>query len=419
GIDDPIKIIQEYPDNNNYPNNFCSVHVITTKGEIYYIRGGDEVVFKQNDVPYPVTTMYTFTSDRGNRKTGDIYFGTTKGIYLRQAGSSTTTKIDGINGFIAVITPHTNEYNDTHIIKIVSDSETTELVRRQNNNYRLVINNDDDDWKAVISNILNNNYEYYGNSQSERNIRVTSRGFNDYRQSFANIITNLFLTNNNNNFVRNNDQNWWTINPQIGHFIIEVSFTQSSSTSNRLELVFSRQNLYLTGFIIRNQNGNSNYYYFSDANVREINNVDNNISLGFGGSYGELIKNDLDISWENIRDSFISLRNYNHNSRKESALRRDLASIILVTSEAMRFGDRIFSRIGETTQFFNTNNHKKGEFFSWNEEYKKIVNNWGTISDLARNREMNRPSNTNENDWDIFLLAIVYLTIAKNPTNRQ
>ncbi len=115
GIDGTIAIIQDYPNNINYYHFLGNVHVITTKGEIYYINGSNLSVRKETDVPYPVTTMETFKWGITNRKivTSDILFGTTNGVYLRKAGESTTTRINGIDGTIAIIQDYNN---NAHVI---------------------------------------------------------------------------------------------------------------------------------------------------------------------------------------------------------------------------------------------------------------------------------------------------------------
>ncbi|RUO86027.1 hypothetical protein D9R21_05445, partial [Spiroplasma endosymbiont of Megaselia nigra] len=89
-------------DNNNF----------SVKNDIYYLNGQNYV--NKETIPYPVTTMYTFTKNEYGRNIGDVYFGTTNGVYLRKSGELTTTKIDNIDNSIALIQYHGN--GSVHII---------------------------------------------------------------------------------------------------------------------------------------------------------------------------------------------------------------------------------------------------------------------------------------------------------------
>ncbi|RUP70432.1 hypothetical protein D6D54_09645, partial [Spiroplasma poulsonii] len=73
-----------------------SVHIIDGQGKIYWVSPNGNAR-ADNDVPYPVTTMYTFTKNEYGRSTGDTYFGTTNGVYLRKNNELGTTKINGID----------------------------------------------------------------------------------------------------------------------------------------------------------------------------------------------------------------------------------------------------------------------------------------------------------------------------------
>ncbi|WP_353487257.1 C39 family peptidase, partial [Spiroplasma phoeniceum] len=173
----------------------------------------------QTDVPYQITTMYTFTSDGGNRKRGDIYFGTTNGVYLRKAGESTTTKIEGINETIMFIEAYsdniTDSINSVHIIKlnkintINNTTKTPSLNRRTDNNNNRIINlnsviQQEDYWcgPAIAEAVLryfglqsaNNNYNTQTNYQFQRtltrlmNTQRDGTTMNDWIHGINNII---------------------------------------------------------------------------------------------------------------------------------------------------------------------------------------------------------------------------------------
>ncbi|WP_375315273.1 hypothetical protein [Spiroplasma endosymbiont of Tipula paludosa] len=189
-INDPVVLIQHYNHNNN-----GSVHVITFKGDVYYIDG-NSVANKQTIASNPVITMYTFTTDGGNRKIGDIYFGTTNGIYLRKAGETTATKINGIDGPIMFIKTYPDKINSVHIIKLNLLNKNTPtnsptLNRRANNNriINLILNSvtqQEDFWcgPAIAEAIL----RYFGLQSADNNFN------NQTNQQFQNTLAQRMNT---------------------------------------------------------------------------------------------------------------------------------------------------------------------------------------------------------------------------------
>ncbi|WP_342224513.1 hypothetical protein [Spiroplasma endosymbiont of Asaphidion curtum] len=96
GINNAVAEIKDVNDNYN------SVFVRTNNGEAYYLNGRGEL--SKYNVPFPVTTIYRFEKSGAGRNVGDVYFGTTNGVYLAKMGSWTAdTKINGINKEIVSI----------------------------------------------------------------------------------------------------------------------------------------------------------------------------------------------------------------------------------------------------------------------------------------------------------------------------
>ncbi|KAF0849829.1 ribosome-inactivating family protein [Spiroplasma poulsonii] len=163
---------------------------------------------------------------------------------------------------------------------------------------------------------------------------------------------------------------------QNGYFIIGIQFQGLSSLNNTVELVFDRSNLYLQGFILREDNGRQNsadgtYYYFSDSTYRTnlgINHL-TNVNLNFGGSYTNLIADgDLNISSQSLFSSFRFLASFNNSNQQRINISSNLMRIILATSESLRFNN-IISTI-------QRNNNP----ISWRSYFSNLLTNWGSMS---------------------------------------
>ncbi|MBW3059047.1 MAG: hypothetical protein CXB60_08365 [Spiroplasma poulsonii] len=163
---------------------------------------------------------------------------------------------------------------------------------------------------------------------------------------------------------------------QNGYFIIGIQFQGLSNLNNTVELVFDRSNLYLQGFILREDNGRQNsahgtYYYFSDSTYRTnlgINHL-TNVNLNFGGSYTNLIADgDLNISSQSLFSSFRFLASFNNSNQQRINISSNLMRIILATSESLRFNN-IISTI-------QRNNNP----ISWRNNFSNLLTNWGSMS---------------------------------------
>ncbi|WP_342277693.1 ETX/MTX2 family pore-forming toxin [Spiroplasma endosymbiont of Nephrotoma flavescens] len=95
-------------------NNNDAIFVRTTNGEVYYLNGLRK--WKYN-IPYPVTAIYRFEKDGFGRSAGDVYFGTTNGIYLSTAQNNwiNPSKINGIDEEIVSIQTDRGHENSVHI----------------------------------------------------------------------------------------------------------------------------------------------------------------------------------------------------------------------------------------------------------------------------------------------------------------
>lgn len=183
----------------------------------------------------------------------------------------------------------------------------------------------------------------------------------------------------------------YRLNNQNGYFIVGIQFQSLSNLNHTVELVFDRSNLYLQGFILREDNGRKTsaygtYYYFSDSTYRTnlgINHL-TNINLNFGGSYTNLIAGgDINISSQSMFNSFRFLASFINSDQQRTNISSNLMRIILFTSEALRFNNII-----STIQ--NNNNP-----ISWRNYFSNLLTNWGSLS-----REYIRRVNSGTQIWD-------------------
>ncbi|WP_338955305.1 ribosome-inactivating family protein [Spiroplasma endosymbiont of Polydrusus cervinus] len=116
---------------------------------------------------------------------------------------------------------------------------------------------------------------------------------------------------------------------------------EENSQSQIIDLVFRTRDLYLEGFAVKNK-----YYYFSEADIRHIDSIDNiNISsstpLEFKADYRDLFVDgngngiNLNINWSTIVNSFKTLSNYQGGTNGD--IRNSLGVIAVVVAENWRF----------------------------------------------------------------------------------
>lgn len=76
----------------------------TYDNQLYYVDNNHNVK-EDFDVSDPITTMITIQKNGAQSQAGDVYFGTTKGVYLRRLGE-TAYKLRGINGYVTILQEH-------------------------------------------------------------------------------------------------------------------------------------------------------------------------------------------------------------------------------------------------------------------------------------------------------------------------
>ncbi|MBW3059025.1 MAG: hypothetical protein CXB60_08245 [Spiroplasma poulsonii] len=301
GIDKPIALIQ-------YHGN-GSVHIIDGQGKIYWVSPNGNAR-ADNDVPYPVTTMYTFTKNEYGRSTGDTYFGTTNGVYLRKNNELGTTKINGIDGIIIYIKPYTDNNNSVHIINLILNKNILERRQdNQNNNINLnvpVIRQTEDYWcapavgeailrffgrDAIIDPQTTNSHEDYDEFQRVLSILMNTVT-NPRRNEEGGTLSQDFASALNGQIDR------YFLNNQRHYSITELG--DFDDTTNRLfydRVLYSLQNNSPVAFLYHGSNNVNEHDHSHFIVIIGIRNNYNNVIYRYmnpaTGTFGEFNSSNL------------------------------------------------------------------------------------------------------------------------------
>lgn len=123
GIEGHVTVIEEHL--------LGTVIIATNDLKNYYVDYYHKVR-QDRDVPYQITCVKTLKSWGGYIAYGDVFFGTTNGLYFRKNGGLNAFKIDGINGHVSVIEEHLQ--GTVHVATNNSPNEDKDQLAKLNSN---------------------------------------------------------------------------------------------------------------------------------------------------------------------------------------------------------------------------------------------------------------------------------------------
>ncbi|HGH5988631.1 TPA: ribosome-inactivating family protein [Morganella morganii] len=162
----------------------------------------------------------------------------------------------------------------------------------------------------------------------------------------------------------------------------------TSGGNEFIHMVFNARNAYMIGFIVTSKENNGKlketYYRFNEDNKNNILDIKDyeNITLPFKGNYIDLQKKAVDIETisatpEAIKNSVITLSKYDSRKKYDEKgikdLKKSLLSLILITSESVRFPDVRKWSIGHFKKY-------DAQPTVFGIALKKLINDWGKIS---------------------------------------
>lgn len=162
----------------------------------------------------------------------------------------------------------------------------------------------------------------------------------------------------------------------------------TSGGNEFIHMVFNARNAYMIGFIVTSKENNGKlketYYRFNEDNKNNILDIKDyeNITLPFKGNYTDLQKKAVDIEKisatpEAIKNSVIILSKYDSRKKYDEKgikdLKKSLLSLILITSESVRFPD-----VREWSKGHFKKNNAQPTVFGM--ALTKLIKDWSNIS---------------------------------------